>query len=60
MHEIESKIMKKVNNNGFMVPNDVELYQYDPRELFSTIYSMINRGILRRRDCEGLAFELNT
>lgn len=45
--------------DGFICPNQSEFYDYDAHEIFQAIYNLINKGVLRKRKCEGLAFEYN-
>lgn len=44
-------------DDGFIVPNQSAFNNIEPHELSDAIYSLIDMGILQRRDCEGLAFE---
>lgn len=45
--------------DGFICPNQADFNECDIHELFTTIYSLVDKGILRKRNCEGLAFEYN-
>ena len=56
---MEEKILRVLDNqlDGFICPNQSEFSGCDTHELFQGIYSLIDRGVLQRRNCEGLAFE---
>lgn len=58
---MEEKILKVLDEqiDGFITPNQSEFYDCDTHELFQAIYSLIDKGVLRKRDCEGLAYEYN-
>lgn len=58
---MESKILEVLNEqlDGFICPNQSEFYNEDTNELFNALYSLVNNGILRKRNCEGLAYEYN-
>ena len=43
--------------DGFITPNQSEFYSCDTHELFQAIYRLIEKGVLRKRNCEGLAYE---
>ncbi len=43
--------------DGFICPNQSDFSGYDTKKLFEAIYSLIDKGILRKRYCEGLAYE---
>lgn len=45
--------------DGFICPNQADFAECDIHELFTTIYYLVDKGILRKRNCEGLAFEYN-
>lgn len=59
---IEEIIFRELNNqtDGFICPNQSAFSEIDTHELFDTIQSLIDRGVLRRRNCDGLAYEYNT
>ena len=44
--------------DGFIIPNQSDFANDDMHELFYAIDSLIEAGILRRRNCEGLAYEM--
>jgi hypothetical protein len=56
---LEKKVLEVLNNqlDGFICPNQSEFYNEDTHELFNALYSLVNKGILRKRNCEGLAYE---
>lgn len=58
MEEMILKVLDK-QIDGFICPNQSEFYDYDAHEIFQAIYNLINKGVLRKRKCEGLAFEYN-
>ena len=58
---MEEKIMKVLDKqiDGFICPNQTEFKDDDTHDLFQAIYSLIEKGVLRKRNCDGLAFEYN-
>ena len=56
---MEEKILQILDDqlDGFICPNQSEFSGYNTRELFQAIYALIEKGILQKRNCEGLAFE---
>jgi hypothetical protein len=58
---MEEKIFKILNEqpDGFICPNQSGLYEEDPHALFAAINRLVEKGILRKRNCEGLTFEYN-
>lgn len=45
--------------DGFIVPNQTEFNNCDTKEFFSAINALVASGILRKRDCSGVAYEFN-
>lgn len=60
--QLEQHILTTLDNqlDGFIVPNQSEFCGIDTRKLFETIYSLIDKGILQKRNCVGLAYEYTT
>lgn len=58
---MKEKILKVLNEqqDGFITPNQSDFNQDNVQEFFTAIHELIENGILRKRDCEGLAFEYN-
>lgn len=54
------KILKVLENqiDGFIIPNQTDFKSVETHELFWAIDSLIEDGILRKRNCEGLAYEM--
>lgn len=56
--DIERNILRELEEQGdFITPNQSAFDKYSPAELFQAISNLINKGILRKRDCEGTAYE---
>ena len=56
--DIERDILRELEEQGdFITPNQSAFDKYSPAELFQAISNLINKGILRKRDCEGTAYE---
>lgn len=58
MEELILKVLDE-QRDGFICPNQTEFRDCDTHELFQAIYSLINKGVLRKRNCAGLAYEYN-
>lgn len=58
---MKEKILKVLDEqiDGFICPNQSDFLSDDTNELFAAIHSLIEDGTLRRRNCEGLAYEYN-
>ena len=61
MKAMEEYILKVLNEqpDGFIVPNQTEFYNNNIHEFFEAIQRLIDKGILRKRNCDGLAYEYN-
>lgn len=44
-------------DDGFIAVNESGLYEQDIKELFTAIYSLEEKRIIRKRDCEAIAYE---
>jgi hypothetical protein len=64
----ELKIIELIKNDSekFVIPlqvadilNNNFSTREEIKEILNILYGMINKGLLRKRNCEGLAFELN-
>lgn len=53
--------LKENANNGidFITPNEDTLYKEDSMELFKAIEHLIKLHIIKKRDCDGDAYEWN-
>ena len=60
--DYENKVLEVLNKqlDGFICPNQTELYNLDTKKLFQAIHNLEEKGVLRKRDCEGLAYEYDT
>lgn len=58
---MEEKILSILDEqiDGFICPNQADFINDDTHKLFSAISNLIIMGIIRRRNCEGLAYEYN-
>ena len=58
---MEEYILKVLDEqpDGFIVPNQTEFYNNNIHEFFEAIQKLIDKGILRKRNCDGLAYEYN-
>ena len=58
---MEEYILKVLDEqkDGFITPNQDAFSGCDTHELFQAIYSLIGKGVLRKRNCDGLAYEYN-
>lgn len=58
---MEEKILEVLDTqlDGFICPNQMEFMNDDTHDLFQAIYNLIEKGVLRKRNCYGLAFEYN-
>ena len=58
---MEEKILNVLNEqtDGFICPNQAEFNDCDTHEFFQAIHRLIDEGILRERNCSGLAYEFN-
>lgn len=56
---MEEYILKVLDEqpDGFIIPNQDAFSGCDTHELFQAIYRLIDKGILRKRNCDGLAYE---
>ncbi len=56
---MEEYILKVLDEqkDGFITPNQDAFAGCDTHELFQAIYSLIDKGVLRKRNCDGLAYE---
>lgn len=61
MEDMEKMILQALDKqiDGFICPNQSEFYNCNINSVFKAIYSLAGKGILRRRNCEGLAYEYN-
>lgn len=57
---MKEKVLRVLENqtDGFIVPNQTDFYDVDIREFFCAISELIEAGILRKRNCDGLAYEM--
>lgn len=58
---MEEYILKVLDEqpDGFIVPNQMEFYNNNIHEFFQAIQRLIDKGVLRKRNCDGLAYEYN-
>lgn len=49
--------MEEENGDAFIIPNASCFLNLDAHNLFHAIYHLIESGILKRRDCDGTAYE---
>lgn len=56
MEEMILQVLDR-QEDGFICPNQSEFRGCNTHELFQAIYVLIDKGVLQRRNCEGLAFE---
>ena len=49
----------KKQSDGFIVPNQTEFNNCDIKEFFVAINELVASGVLRKRDCSGVAYEFN-
>ncbi len=58
---MKEKILKVLDGqlDGFICPNQVDFKDDEIHELFWAIDSLVEDGVLRRRNCAGLAYEYN-
>ena len=58
---MKEKILKVLDKqtDGFICPNQVDFKDDEIHEFFWAIDSLIEDGILRRRACDGVAYEYN-
>jgi len=60
MEEYILKVLdEQLDEVGFIVPNQSEFYSCDSSEFSTAIQNLIDKGILRIRDCVGTAYEYN-
>lgn len=52
------KVLKE-QKDGFITPNQADFNRLNTKEFFAAIGELIQEGILRKRNCEGLAYEFN-
>lgn len=57
--EIKDLIIKECKNNSFIIPNSDKFGDYNIEDVFNTILCMVKNKELKRRECDGLAYELN-
>ena len=58
--DIERDILRELDAQGdFIVPNQTAFDKYAPSALMGAIYNLIEKGVLKKRDCEGTAYEYN-
>lgn len=57
---MEKYILKVLDEqpDGFIIPEQIEFCN-NIHEFFQAIQNLINKGVLRKRNCEGLAYEYN-
>ena len=57
---MKEKILRVLDEqiDGFICPNQTDFNDIDIHKLFRAIDSLIEDGILRRRNCAGLAYEM--
>ena len=57
----EKKILTLIDEdeNGFTSPEFIGLWgdDYDFRKILTACYSLVEKGILKKRNCNGIAFE---
>jgi hypothetical protein len=58
MKNLILKVLKE-QKDGFITPNQTDFNHLNTKEFFTAIYELIQEGILRKRNCEGLAYEFN-
>lgn len=58
---MKEKILRVLDKqiDGFICPNQADFKDDEIHEFFWAIDSLIEDGILRRRNCDGLAYEYN-
>ena len=56
--EIKDLIIKECKNNGFIIPNSDKFSNYCIEDIFNTILCMVKNKEIKRRECDGLAYEL--
>ena len=58
---MEEKILKVLDEqpDGFICPNQADFENDDIDEFFKVIHSLIEKGVIRKRNCKGLAYEYN-
>lgn len=49
--------MEEENSDAFIIPNESCFLKLDTHNLFLAIYHLIELGILKRRECDGTAYE---
>lgn len=59
MEDLKKKILEILDDqsDGFIIPNQSEFDGWDVHEKYAAIYSLIEDGILKKRNCSGLAYE---
>jgi hypothetical protein len=55
---MEDKIMQIIKEDEFFCPNETGFYD-KPQETFNAIKKLVDKGLIRKRNCLGLAYELN-
>ena len=61
MSYYEEKVLKLIDEDSdhFTSPEFVGLWgdDYDFKKILRACYSLVEKGVLRKRDCDGIAFE---
>lgn len=61
MKKYEEKVLKLIDEDEqhFTSPEFCGLWgdDYDFKKILSACYSLVNKGVLKKRNCDGLAFE---
>lgn len=47
------------NGIGFITPNEDTLYKQNPKELFKAIEHLTELRIIKKKNCDGVAYEWN-
>lgn len=57
--ELDAYVLKTLDeqDDGFIVPGQGEFRDIDVHTLFESIRRLMKKGILRRRECIGIAYE---
>lgn len=57
--ELDAYVLKTLNeqDDGFIIPGQGEFQDIEVHTLFESIRRLIKKGILRRRECIGIAYE---
>lgn len=61
INKIEKEILTVLDDqdDGFIVPNQTDFNKYDIRDFYEALDRLITKGVLRKRECAGAAYEYN-